>query len=81
MIRVDLGPLAKVLAENVREELHSTSSVSPWLDVDMASTYLACSPERIRKLVGRREIPFHQERPGGRVFFNRSELDAWLLEK
>jgi excisionase family DNA binding protein len=81
VISLDLGPFAKVLSEAVIEELHSTASESPWLDVEKASTYLNCSPERIRKLVGRREIPFHQDRPGGRLFFNRRELDAWLLQK
>jgi excisionase family DNA binding protein len=81
VITLELGPIAKVLAEAVIDELQSIASASAWFDVEKASAYLTCSPERIRKLVARREIPFHQDRPGGRVFFNRRELDAWLLEK
>jgi excisionase family DNA binding protein len=81
VISVDLGPMAKVLADAMLEELRTPASTSPWLDIEKASAYLTCSPERVRKLVGHRDIPFHQDRPGGRIFFNRHELDAWLLQK
>ena len=49
-----------------------------WLNVERAAGYLDCTPERIRKLIARREIPFHQEAPGCRIFFRREELDAWM---
>src|SRR4051794_30291472 len=50
---------------------------SPWMDVEGAAQYLACSPDRVRKLISRRAVPFHQEQRGGRVFLHRRELDEW----
>jgi excisionase family DNA binding protein len=49
-----------------------------WMSVETAATYLDVSPERVRKLVTRREIPYHQEAAGCRVFFSRPDLDAWM---
>lgn len=49
-----------------------------WMSVETASRYLDVSPERLRKLQARREIPFHQEAPGCRVFFRRHDLDEWM---
>jgi len=79
-VAVDLELLAQRVAAIVVERLEgSTSPTSPWLDVNGVASYLSCSPERVRKLVQRRAIPFHQERAGGRVFFHRKEIDEWLL--
>jgi excisionase family DNA binding protein len=77
-VTVDLGLLVERIAAEVAARL-AVPEASPWLDVAGAAEYLSCSPERIRKLIARREIPFHQERPGSRVFFHRRELDEWLL--
>ena len=49
-----------------------------WMSVEKAAKYLDVSPERLRKLQARREIPFHQEAPGCRVFFRRHDLDDWM---
>jgi excisionase family DNA binding protein len=49
-----------------------------WMNVETAAAYLDSSVERLRKLVARRQIPFVQEGPGCRVFFRRSDLDAWM---
>jgi excisionase family DNA binding protein len=78
VVAVDLGPLVDRIAAEVAVRLAAPAS-SPWLDVNGAAEYLACSPERIRKLIARREIPYHQEGPGSRVFFNKGELDEWLF--
>jgi len=79
---IDLAPLAEVIAARVAELLaeQPPTNASPWMGVDGAADYLSCSPERIRKLIQRRAIPFHQERPGGRVFLNRLEIDRWMLD-
>jgi excisionase family DNA binding protein len=82
VIRVDVASLAQQIATHLARELMSVvASPSPWLDVDRAAEHLSCSPERLRKLVSRRALPFHQERSGGRIFFHRRELDEWLLAK
>lgn len=49
-----------------------------WMSVERAAKYLDVSPERLRKLQARREIPFHQEAPGCRVFYRRHDLDDWM---
>jgi excisionase family DNA binding protein len=76
-----LGLLAELIADLVAAQLSEDAPASPWLDVAGAAAHLSCSPERLRKLVARRSIPFHQERSGGRLFFHRRELDDWLLEQ
>ncbi len=77
-VTIDLGILVERIAAEVAARIGAPET-SPWLDVAGAAEYLSCSPERIRKLVARREVPFHQERPGGRIFLHKRELDEWLL--
>jgi len=49
-----------------------------WMAIETAARYLDVSPHRLRKLVSRREIPFHQEDKGCRVLFRRGDLDDWM---
>jgi excisionase family DNA binding protein len=49
-----------------------------WMAVETLARYMDASPERIRKLVARRRIPYVQEGPGCRVFFDRHEIDRWM---
>jgi excisionase family DNA binding protein len=46
--------------------------------IETAARYLDVSPQRLRKQVAHRQIPFHQEDKGCRVLFRRSELDDWM---
>lgn len=82
-ITVDVEQLANRVAALVAEHLVALlpPTSSPWVDVDGAAAHLSCSRERIRKLIARKEIPFHQARPNSRVFLNRHELDDWLLNQ
>src|SRR4051794_9119893 len=50
--------IAHLVAAQLAELLPATS---PWMDVEHAAEYLSCSPYRVRKLVERRAIPFHQD--------------------
>ena len=65
--------VASILAEQPRAE--GSESWPEWMSVETAARYLDVSPERVRKLQGRGELPFHQEGPRCRVFFRRSDLD------
>jgi excisionase family DNA binding protein len=49
-----------------------------WMAIETAARYLDVSPQRLRKLVSRREIPFHQEDKGCRILFRRGDLDDWM---
>lgn len=83
VVSVDASALVREIAEAVAARLRDErfASESPWMDVDAAARHLGCSPQRVRKLVQRRGIPFHQERRGARIFFSRPELDRWLCSK
>lgn len=47
-----------------------------YFDTQGAGEYLGRSPGAIRNLVLRRAIPFRK--PGGRLVFIKSEIDAWI---
>jgi hypothetical protein len=74
-----LEQLAHAVALELAHDLIvSESAKSPWLDVDAAATHLgATTPDAVRALVKRRQIPFHKA-PNGRLLFDRHELDAWV---
>jgi excisionase family DNA binding protein len=79
---LDSDQLAE-LAARVLELLHAelARSVEPWPDwmsIETASRYLDCTIERLRKLVARHQIPYHQDGPGCRIFFHRPDLDHWM---
>jgi excisionase family DNA binding protein len=48
------------------------------MSVQTASRYLDSSPERIRKLAARGQIPYVQEAKGCRLEFSRDDLDQWI---
>ncbi len=48
-----------------------------WLDSGEAAEYLCIPLSQLRKLSAAGSIPAHQDTPGGRLYFLRSELDAW----
>jgi hypothetical protein len=69
--------IAERAAQIVVERLDVDLQAWPeWMGIETASRYLDISPERLRKLQARRQLPYHQEGPGCRVFFNRHELDT-----
>jgi excisionase family DNA binding protein len=47
------------------------------MDSKQAAAYLGISPSSLWKLTAARDIPFEQDKPGGKCWFKRSELDAW----
>lgn len=49
-----------------------------WMAIETAARYLDVSPQRLRKQVAQRQIPFHQEDRGCRIIFLRSDLDDWM---
>jgi excisionase family DNA binding protein len=71
------------LAERVAEILGVDTSRDrdpwpEWMSITTAARYLDVPVERLRKLKDRGQIPFAQEACGYRVFFRRSDLDAWM---
>jgi excisionase family DNA binding protein len=73
--------LVAAVAERVLDTLTLPDHAAPWpewMSVESAARYMDVSPERLRKLVARREVPFHQEGRRCRVLFRRRDLDEWL---
>ena len=50
-----------------------------WLDSTGAAQYLGVSRKAVYHYVDRRGLPMHQDEPGGKLWFKRSELDEWRL--
>ena len=48
-----------------------------WLDSRHAAAYLGVHRDTLRKLAAERAIPSEQDGPGCKLYFRRSELDAW----
>jgi Helix-turn-helix domain len=70
----DLAELAERLAPYLRLP---SATEDKWLDSKAAAEHLGISLHALHRLTSARTIPFSQERPGGRCYFRRSDLDAW----
>jgi len=73
--------LAIAVSERLLPHLRATGETErwpEWMAIDTAAQYLDVSPQRLRKHVAQRRIPFHQEDKGCRVLFRRGDLDEWM---
>jgi excisionase family DNA binding protein len=68
-----VAAIAAAVARNEHDE-----GWPDWMGVETTARYLDVSPERVRKLIAARRIPYSQEAPGCRVFMRRSALDGWM---
>lgn len=48
-----------------------------WLDSNGAAAYLSLSRHALHKLTAAGDIPHEQDGPGCKLWFKRSDLDAW----
>jgi excisionase family DNA binding protein len=48
-----------------------------WLTTAEAAAYLGMTVNALHKLTAAEAIPFHRDSPGGKLYFKRSQLDAW----
>jgi excisionase family DNA binding protein len=69
--------VAEILIEQERSRRASTEWPE-WMSVETAARYLDMTPHAARKLYERGTVPFHQDAPGCRVRFRRSDLDAYM---
>jgi excisionase family DNA binding protein len=65
------------IATRTAQLLAMMTSVERWLDVPGAADHVALTPDAIRALVKRGQIPFYRTE-NGRVRFAVSELDNWV---
>jgi predicted DNA-binding transcriptional regulator AlpA len=72
-----LDALAEIVAVRVLERLDGARREDRWLDAKQAAHYLGLSVNALHKLSARRQLPAHQDGPGHKLYFLRSELDSW----
>jgi excisionase family DNA binding protein len=74
--------IVATVMNRVIERLNLDPDPTPrWMSISTAAKYLDCSVERLRKLVRTGAVPFDQEAPGCRIFFDRHALDRWMEAK
>jgi excisionase family DNA binding protein len=73
-----LANLADLVAARVIDRLarHATAA-DEWLDTRGASEYLGIHRDSLRRLAAEQAIPAEQAGVGCKLFFRRSDLDAW----
>lgn len=73
-----LEQFIEVLADRVAERLQGpVVGDDDWLDTRAAAAHLGVHRDTIRRLAAERAIPSEQEGPGCKLFFRRTDLDAW----
>lgn len=73
-----ISQLAERVAERMAEQaVVPAGNTDEWLDSRHAAEYLGVHRDTLRKLAAERSIPSEQDGPGCKLFFRRSDLDAW----
>lgn len=76
-----IDTIVELVADKVIATLEARELTWPaFMSIATLATYVDMPVERIRKLIARHEIPYLQEAPGCRVFFDRVAIDTWLRE-
>jgi hypothetical protein len=79
VLRVVLGDeqledLARRVVSGLRE---ADRDRDEWLDLASAARHLRVHPDTLRKRAKRGLVPYEQAGLGCRIYFRRSDLDAW----
>jgi len=73
-----ISQLADRVAAMVVEQLGGADErADEWFDSRHAAEYLGVHRDTLRKLAAERSIPSEQDGPGCKLYFRRSDLDAW----
>ena len=74
-----LSQLADLVAARIVERLPrpDNAGTDDWLDTRGAAEYLGIHRDSLRRLAAERTIPAEQAGAGCKLFFRRSDLDAW----
>lgn len=69
----------RVAARITAQGPDAAENAGEWLDSRHAAEYLGVHRDTLRKLAAERAIPSEQDGPGCKLWFRRSDLDAWRL--
>jgi hypothetical protein len=74
----ELDHLADLLAPRIAVRIERAAPAADvWIDSIGAASYLGISKNALHKLTAARAIPFGQDGPGCKCWFQRSDLDAY----
>lgn len=65
---------AELLLEEMRRDAQGVDS---WMDAKQAAVHLGVHVDTIRRHAASGLIPSHQDGPGSKHYFRRSDLDRW----
>jgi excisionase family DNA binding protein len=65
---------ASILRPHLQDE---QPAVSGWMTSREAAAYLGLTLAALHRLTAARDVPFEQDTPGGKCWFNRADLDTW----
>ena len=73
-----IAALADRVATRLAEQASGVcDDLGEWFDSRHAAEYLGIHRDTLRKLAAERAIPCEQDGPGCKLYFRRTDLDAW----
>jgi excisionase family DNA binding protein len=73
-----IARLADEVAARLSQQVNAPADDSDeWFDSRHAAEYMGVHRDTLRKLAAERSIPSEQDGPGCKLYFRRSDLDAW----
>jgi excisionase family DNA binding protein len=69
--------LAADLAAVIGPLMQHGPAPAGWMTTRQAAVYLGLTRAALHRLTAARAVPFEQEVPGGKCWFNSADLDAW----
>lgn len=73
-----LEQLADLIADRISERTATATDRPRWMTTTEAADYLRTSPDALHRKTAADAIPHVKE--GGRLLFDREELDGWLAQ-
>jgi excisionase family DNA binding protein len=75
--------LVHAVADAILDRLEARGVVNEaesdcWMTTREAAAHIGRSVEAMHKLTAARKVPFSQDSPGGKCWFRKSDLDAWM---
>ena len=67
-----------ILAQLEARDVIGRQSPDRWMTTREAASYVGRSVDAMHKLTAARQVPFSQDGPGGKCWFRKSDLDAWM---
>jgi excisionase family DNA binding protein len=69
--------LAADLAAVIGPHLQPVPAPAGWMTTREAAAHLGLTLAALHRLTAARAVPFEQDAPGGKCWFQRADLDAW----